>query len=117
MEWLKTVWKGTVMLWVVIGILALSTGGLALHWYLKPDVNKVLKEAKEWKEAYEQVVTDYELSKKRYRSSLASIQKRYNAAKAELARLTKESENVQKPKTSEERVRRLRALGYPPLNQ
>jgi len=126
MDWLKTIWdvvkgfswlKSTVTLWVVIGILVVSTGGFALHWYFTPDVDTVLKEAREWKVAYEQVVNDYELSKKRYNTNLVSIQKKYNAAKLELARLTKEVENVQKPKTSAERVKRLRNLNYPPISQ
>jgi arginyl-tRNA synthetase len=105
-----------------------------------PNVDKIQKEANAWKSKYESIVKEYEMSKNVYEDTLkvlqkkfdamnqeyqknkkasnakiSEIQKKYDSMKKEFDRIQKEGQNVQKPKTSQERVERLRNLGYPPI--
>lgn len=113
MKWTKDV----TILWVVIGILLISLSAWGIHIYFKPSIGEVQKEAKEWKEAYELVVKDYTLSKKKYSANIAGIQKKYKNLKVDFDKKEKEWQNVQKPKTSKERLERLRNLGFDPINK
>jgi predicted negative regulator of RcsB-dependent stress response len=137
----KSSWTNNpVVLWAIIGIVVICLGFVSWKYITMPNIDKIQKEANEWKAKYESIIKEYEMSKNVYEDTLkilqkkfdtlnneysnakkvskakiSEIQKKYDTMKKEFDRIQKEGQNVQKPKTSKERVDRLRALGYPPV--
>lgn len=129
-----------LILWIIIGIILICLGFVSWKYITMPNVDKIQKEANEWKAKYESIITEYEMSKNVYEDTLkilqkkfdtlnneysnakkvskakiSEIQKKYDAVKKEYDKTKVEYENITKPKTSKERVDRLNALGYPPV--
>jgi predicted negative regulator of RcsB-dependent stress response len=104
-----------VFLWFIIGVMVVGLLFGGYSYWTKPSVDKVQKESNAWKAKYELIVKDYNQSKLTYNASLKASQAKYAKVKADYDKTKKEYLNVTKPKTSKERIDRLRALGYPPI--
>jgi hypothetical protein len=128
-------WKSNpIALWIIIAILVIGLACVSYLWITGPDVSKIQDEANLWKAKYEVIMREYDQSKRVYEAGIASIEAKYKKLNSDyqISRVTYKNDigaiqakydllkrasdasktNVQKPKTSKERVDRLKKLGY-----